>query len=308
MLHKRIRGLGLPHTDTISFYETDVSGSKEYRFNSLGFRGDELSDSAKRLFFACGCSITFGVGLNEDEIWVHDFQSRYSHRYGYRLEDINLLNFSETGASNEAIVRTLLPQCEALKPDLLLIQFTYANRTEYLWERLALSVGPWFLGRNEADPEWLAQWREIVEHYYSYYSDEIGFASTVRSILLLQCYCEKNCIPYVFWWVADPKSEMSRLADNKVCAQLYDLINWDRFCSVHPEILNLDKAADNRHAGPAAHRIVGERLFAFSVSTLDSIEQAQPPTRSGLRGLFHQRTKNKLQRLRAEEPNTYTFY
>jgi hypothetical protein len=135
MLCQRIRGLGLAHTTPTRLYSGDQSGSKEYRFNKFGFRGEDLRAEAKRTLIAAGCSITFGVDLNEGEIWIHRFKERYAKHYGYQADDLNLLNLGETGASNDSIVRTVLPQCQAVKPHLLLVQFTYMNRIEYLTVR-----------------------------------------------------------------------------------------------------------------------------------------------------------------------------
>lgn len=39
-----------------------------YRYNSLGFRGDEFDDTGKTLT-VLGCSFTFGTGLREDQCW-----------------------------------------------------------------------------------------------------------------------------------------------------------------------------------------------------------------------------------------------
>jgi hypothetical protein len=43
---------GPPHT--ILTYGQDLSGTKTYHFNSLGFRGDEFDPGARVKIFACG--------------------------------------------------------------------------------------------------------------------------------------------------------------------------------------------------------------------------------------------------------------
>jgi hypothetical protein len=257
---------------------------------------------------AAGCSITFGVGLNEQEIWPHRFKERYVSYCGYQLDDVNLLNLGETGASNDSIVRTVLPQSHTVKPDLLLVQFTYMNRIEYLSGPLALGIGQWFLGADDSDPKWLAELRGLVESYYGFYTDEFGFTATMRNILLLQSYCEANSIPYLFWWVMDRRKEAERLANNPVCAQLHSMLNLQHFCDIDPQVLEIDKAADDKHAGPVSHRAIAERLFEFQKEHLDTMERDRSSPSNGYGYLLKERMKDKLKRLRQEDPHIYPVF
>src|SRR5262245_53776473 len=84
-------------TDTHGF---DRSGTKTYRFNSLGFRGPEPSPDARARIFVCGCSYTFGVGLNAEEVWADKVKNRVAAAWGLDPMQVDLLNFSQGGASN----------------------------------------------------------------------------------------------------------------------------------------------------------------------------------------------------------------
>src|ERR1044072_3782329 len=82
-----------------------------YRFNSLGYRSAEFDPTARLKIFVSGCSYTFGLGV--------------------RLDRANLQNFSQIGASNGYIARTIIRQCDRVRPDLAVIAFTHRERTEY---------------------------------------------------------------------------------------------------------------------------------------------------------------------------------
>lgn len=98
-LRSCIRGLAWEQVGVVRRYGKDQSGTKGYRFNSLGFRGEDVSMDAAKRIFACGCSITFGEGLDLEETWSAQFQKKYAARYGIHASTVNLLNFGESGAS-----------------------------------------------------------------------------------------------------------------------------------------------------------------------------------------------------------------
>ena len=90
---------GRPHV--LSTYGTDRSGTKAYRFNSLGFRGEEHNPDAAATIFVCGCSNAFGLGLNVEETWVHRFKLEYAEKRGLEPSDVNVLKFSQGAATND---------------------------------------------------------------------------------------------------------------------------------------------------------------------------------------------------------------
>ena len=51
----------------VRMYGADRSGLKSYRFNSLGFRGEEPDPAAAVRILVCGCSHGFGTGLDVGE-------------------------------------------------------------------------------------------------------------------------------------------------------------------------------------------------------------------------------------------------
>ena len=212
--------------------------------------------------------MTFGDGLDLSETWPDRFREQYAARHGCPSQGVNLLNFSVSGASNDRIVNTVLPQCSVVRPDLLLVQFTYSNRTEYLHGSDVSRIGPWMDLR--LDPPGVTKIRdgtprasaleEAALYYYGFYTQEWGLASTLRNILLVQSYCKAHAIPHLSWWVHDLAEEMSRCAGNRVCSALHDLIDLAHFCDVPlRSLLEVDRAADETFT-PAPERTMRSRI------------------------------------------------
>ena len=92
-----------------------------YTYNELGFRGDSVKKEGFRVM-SLGCSITEGVGVNDDETWPAQFCSH--------IENGVNLNFGTGGRSNDFICRCLMSYYDLIKPDLVLILYTFPPRRE----------------------------------------------------------------------------------------------------------------------------------------------------------------------------------
>jgi hypothetical protein len=68
---------------TVSSFGYDSSDTVQYQFNSLGFRGPELKDTASVIVI--GNSVSFGLGL--------EFQNTYGHRVAEQL-NLPVANFA----------------------------------------------------------------------------------------------------------------------------------------------------------------------------------------------------------------------
>jgi hypothetical protein len=101
---------------------SDNTGKCLYTYNSLGFRGDEPTKEGFRIM-SIGCSITEGVGLNDDETWPHQFSKLVPNGVD--------LNFGVGGRSNDYISRVILSYYDMIKPDLVLIMYTETHRREF---------------------------------------------------------------------------------------------------------------------------------------------------------------------------------
>jgi hypothetical protein len=92
-----------------------------YTYNELGFRGDSVKKEGFKVM-SLGCSITEGVGVNDNETWPAQFCSH--------IENGVNLNFGTGGRSNDFICRCLMSYYDLIKPDLVLIMYTSPQRRE----------------------------------------------------------------------------------------------------------------------------------------------------------------------------------
>jgi hypothetical protein len=265
-------GNGRPHV--LSTYGTDHSGTKSYHFNSLGFRGEEHDPDAAATIFVCGCSNAFGLGLNLEETWVHHFKLAYAEKRGLNASDVNVLNFSQGGASNDYITRTLLTQCSQVRPDLVVAQYAPIYRCESFVDGQPYSIGtglwgismwvrflavPWAIKSTAMRRIWQAS------GHNRRYSVESGLADSLRNMLLLQFYCRANGIRCVMTWSDLRRLDDEVLRDNPALAPLIAMLDPACLCNFairDPDILT-DAAADGRHPGPATNAAFAARLLEF---------------------------------------------
>jgi len=101
---------------------SDNSNQNQYTYNQLGFRGNRLPLTGKKLM-AVGCSHTEGIGVDDNQTWPHYLSEllNYSH-----------INFGFTGRSNDYISRCILTFTEQIKPDLNCIMYSYRLSYNYL--------------------------------------------------------------------------------------------------------------------------------------------------------------------------------
>lgn len=101
---------------------SDTTHKCSYTYNELGFRGDSIYKDGFKVM-SIGCSITEGVGVNNNETWPYYFCQLIPN-------SVNL-NFGHGGRSNDYIARCLLTFYEKVKPDLVLIMYTESHRREF---------------------------------------------------------------------------------------------------------------------------------------------------------------------------------
>jgi len=246
-----------PYNEFRDFLQ-DNSGKILYKFNSLGYRGEEFNPKAKKKIFISGCSYTFGYGLNLEDTWGYQFKKLLSINEKLDINEINLLNFAISGHSNDYIVRSLIIQSSCEKPDLIIAYFTHPFRMEYHDKSghhnlKARSSNVWLDDTNE----------ELSKDFLVFYNDELGLVQTLKNMLLLQYFCKSNEIDYIIglqdielfnefsgpWW------------HGGVAQQFKELIDIEHFYNFNLE--KIDIAADNAHPGPKSNKIFAEKLFEF---------------------------------------------
>jgi hypothetical protein len=101
-----------------------------YSFNSLGYRGDEPDTESDFTVMIVGDSHGFGIGLDDEEVWAHQFKLLLRQQY----PNCKVINLSCPGGSNDWIGRTVSCAIDTLKPDCVIVCYTYANRREAIWD------------------------------------------------------------------------------------------------------------------------------------------------------------------------------
>ena len=100
---------------------SDNTGKCTYTYNELGFRGDSIKKEGFKIM-SLGCSITEGVGVNDNETWSNQLCKLIPNGVNN--------NFGMGGRSNDYISRCLLTYYDLIKPDLVLIMYTFPHRRE----------------------------------------------------------------------------------------------------------------------------------------------------------------------------------
>jgi hypothetical protein len=263
----------------------DRSGKVKYRYNNLGFRGEDYDVNAKFHIYVCGPSEAFGLGLNEEDTWWHHFRLRFAHSKGVKPSEVNVLNFSQIGASMDYIARVIVSQCRRIQPDLVLVALSPSSRTEYFTDESeryfsgrAVTFNPsmynllqhhdeneFFQQRtaslNEDDHEELLT---AVEGFYNYYTERTGLINRLKNILLIQQFCSAQNIPSLIWTLHrfNLQKELNLALPQSIQA-LAECVDFSKIYThgiLHP---NHQKAADGIHPGPDVNLGVAQHLWDF---------------------------------------------
>lgn len=224
-----------------------ISSQWSYNFNSLGYRGDLFQANAGYTLAVVGCSIAVGEGVP----WEHTF--------GYYLKElikkerqpdaVQYLNFSQSGASNDYIVRTAIRQMQSVLPDLLVVYFTHVARKEIVEGNSFYSFG-----------SWCADESELFRSVLGSYTHQEAVINTLKNIYLLQEYCRSRGVRYIFTLQEYDKLNIPEIVAHEALKDYWSLIDWEKVTPFRMQWK--DRARDNRHPGPRSHREFAEKIYA----------------------------------------------
>ncbi len=246
-----------------------------YEFNSLGYRCEEFNPLAKYKLFVCGCSYTFGTGVDYEATWPFRLKIKLAELLNTSIEEINLQNFSQVGASNNYISRTLLTQCRMAKPDFVVISLTHANRVEYIAPNIIENIGPWSISEEHVQ-------KFGVDtpgfYYYGIYDDYVGNKSTILDLLLLQYSLQRQNIPYVVTWVEMGVLNEPKITDYPSLNDLADLVDRSRLCltSIIDPSIWIDTA--DGHPGPLSNLRFADKVMETIVNNKMHPPQSSIPS------------------------------
>ena len=294
----RLEGLGkfhLRHT-----FGHDHDGRRIYSFNRLGFRGGDFDPAAAYRVFAFGESHAFGFFVDFHQCWPSRFVDIWIRHHNLDRRDVCYLNFAEAGSSNASIARSVVSQCSAVRPDLVLVHFAEMRRSEVILNGRPHRIGSWLLQEAAAAQEAPSDGGlqetllELFERGSSFLRFALGPKSAewlephidatcllenLRNILLVQYFCRSEGIRLVATCEqtdqllspaarADPTlGPLVKQIDRQV---LYDTSIWS---------VKGDLSDDLGHAGPQRHRRFAQKMFDFCKQAKDAPVSA--PVRSG---------------------------
>jgi hypothetical protein len=209
----------------------DDSGLCTYTYNELGFRGDSIYKEGFKVM-ALGCSITEGIGVNDNETWPAQFCRHIKN-------GVNL-NFGTAGRSNDFISRCLMSYYDLIKPDLVLIMYTFPHRREVYTENN--QIEPYIPSKNwnnllETKEKFIQNSMDILQNENS------DFINWYKNHQLIKLFLEsKKCN-----WLWDGKHLRT------------DYIEFNRFMVF--DKFKIDTAVDNLHPGPKHHNEYGRMLY-----------------------------------------------
>ncbi|MBV8168179.1 MAG: hypothetical protein JO021_15385, partial [Alphaproteobacteria bacterium] len=282
-------------------------GSCIYHFNSLGYRGEEFDATARLKIFVAGCSYSFGLGVPHEQTWPVLLKRQLADRLGVPLAKVNLQNFSQIGASNGYIARTIVRQCDRVRPDVAVIAFTHRQRTEYLAPGVTRNLGLWDLDVQQ--PGWSAP----TVRWLDQYDDDSASLDLLKDMLLVQCAMVRRGIPYLVLWMN--RSGLDELPFNELaplrCLKgMIDPARFSRRCLLEPAIM-VDTNPVDRHPGPRSHaNFAPVVLEALDLSAPNVVALPNPSTPRRTLALTTEKASNDrivrtlLEECRRERPES----
>jgi len=221
---------------------SDNTGLCEYTYNSLGFRGDEISKNGFKVM-SIGCSLTEGVGVNNDETW--------SSQFSKLLRDGVDLNLGISGRSNDYISRSLMTFYDLLNPDLVLIMYTSPIRREFYTENAGIE--PFIPTQSWGYMEETEDGKKIQSKLTELQNDSEDFINWYKNHQLIRLFLEsKKC---------------NWLWNGNFCVTK-DYEEFNRFDGGYGTYI--DKGVDGNHPGPKHNQEYVQKLHEFIVKNFPS--------------------------------------
>ena len=219
-------------------YKTSGSDDTEkciYTYNSLGFRGDEPTKNGFKIM-SIGCSITEGVGVNDNETW----SSQFTKLIPYGVD----MNFGTGGRSNDFIVRCLLTYYDLINPDLVLIMYTSPQRREIYTNDGGIE--PFIPTAKWGYMEETNQGKETHEYLVNLQNDNEDYINWYKNHLLIKYFLESKKCNWLWNGFFDIPSEYTE---------------FNRFDGEYGHLI--DKGVDGVHPGPLHNKSYAKSLYDY---------------------------------------------
>ena len=258
---------------------------QHYEFNSLGFRGTEYDDGAALRVFVCGCSYAFGMEVSVGASWPVVFTRLAALRLGIAVEDSHLQNFSQVGASNNYVARTLVKQCHLASPTLAIAAFTHNSRVEYLDGQTIRNLGFWNIDPENGFPE---PPDSPGARFFRQYSEPDGIKNLLMNMVWFQSAMINRGIPYIMLWIDIDRLHKPQVTSAPVLSDLYAVLDQSRLSrlSIRQHPVHVDSVEG--HPGPQSHERFATALVAEFANELLTVRRSAPREHTGSKVVLHQ--------------------
>lgn len=174
-----------PPNMTVDWLDTDTPENAQYKkdikysFNEYGFRSDPFYDRSNINILVAGCSMTVGVGVDQDETWPSQLKKMMQNREGH---GVCMWNVATSGASGDYVARTIYNVVDHLKPTAVAVMWPPISRlelpTEFAGKVTQGSIHMQLFPRNLVD-----------ENYLMYVHD--------RNRIMIEQICQHRNIQFV---------------------------------------------------------------------------------------------------------------
>lgn len=208
-----------------------------FKFNSLGYRCPEFTNSKSDLdVVTLGCSEAMGHNVGVNDRFSAVFCKLLSETTGKSVTDWNM---GVAARSNDFIGRSTPSIIRRLRPNILLICFTYLSRREHIHFNGKTIMYTPGIPKNELPISVWDTWQHF-SYLGNHYSDLLNFH---KNLALVKQAAELACIPWLYSFVSNEGQH---------------LINIPNFVGFFDHI---DYGSDNLHAGVKSNHLLGERFF-----------------------------------------------
>jgi lysophospholipase L1-like esterase len=214
---------------------SDTSDKCTYTYNELGFRGDSIHKEGFKIM-SIGCSITEGIGVNDTHTWPNLFS---------KLVDNGVdLNFGFSGRSNDYISRCLLSYYDIIKPDLVLIMYTFTPRKEYYTQYGGIE--PFVPGLEWGYMKETEDGQNVQSHLTKVQNNNEDFINWYKNHLLIKYFLESKKCNWI--WNGSNLHDISVFENNR----------YDGGYSIYTDL-----GSDGVHPGTNHNSSYAIRLYNF---------------------------------------------
>jgi hypothetical protein len=194
---------------------------------------------------ACfGCSVTAGIGLPWCETWPAVLERKFNNEYVVR-------NFGISGASADAMSRSILNYVKHFKPQAICCYFPEITRAEYFINNIELlSLTPMSL---EKFKNWNTQERLSFHAYQRLHNEDNCIYNFIKNYKFIEMICAQHNIQF-FWgtWSDTIYHQPKMIAKH---------FNIKNYADTSVAIEERDLARDGEHPGKIANQIIADRFF-----------------------------------------------